>query len=254
MDREADGGSLKHPFAGLLIEAGRQAEAAGFAPLSLPPVYAHRRGKGGIELSSGWWRSTTGTELRTCYLSGPKLEIVVCMGYPVAAERVPVFGAELVVAAGQCRVAVVDLQPASGPGPQQATVTKVLAPLRDRFMLRLTDGGPLPEWATHHFTPACVYARPVSASEHAGLHEAFEAYFALWLETFAAADGPEFTGTEALTHYQNHHVAHTPGRPLIATTFGENWAEAYFSRFIYSSDNPQQDAATVGVSRLSDRP
>jgi hypothetical protein len=229
-----------HPFGWLLPRAYTLARQADFEWRDPPADFSVRQGKGGLELRSGWLAHPRGTQLRSAYLTGPKLEIVVLMGYPAQADRVPVFGLEFVVAAELTRVAVVDLQPAAGAGPLRDEVVADLAPLHESFTTKLSDGGELPEWALKHFTPRCVYARPKDVAEHGVLGMAFEAYLRRWLDYWIGRDGPEPRAIEELADYQDHHVANTPGRPLIRSAFGEAWAEAYFRRFMYSSGDPSR--------------
>ncbi|MEZ0295755.1 MAG: hypothetical protein ACAI35_04800 [Candidatus Methylacidiphilales bacterium] len=236
---------------GPLLETARQTLLQeGFVETALPPEWAWRLPVSGAmtpELQS-WagMHPIRGTRWSAAHIRGPRTEILNLMIYPRDAKRVPVFAVEYISFGGRPRVAVVDLQPAAGLNAAPDLTAEVVAALNsrgaDELRHALPGGGDLPEWAVPHFTPASLYSRPTSpdGAEISLLAEAFRCYLDTWRVAFLPRDngGPataDELGATHLTAYQQHHVEHTPGRPFLRKTYGEEWTERYLRDFMYRS-------------------
>lgn len=207
----------------------------GFEPLPVKESHAACSGVREAGIHSIAYRSAAGTEARGAWVTAPRVEILNLMIYPRDASRVPVFASELIFFGGKPFVGVVDLQPAAGTShPLIAEVVNVVGPAWQMLSPGLSPGGLLPAWAHTHFTPVCIYTRPVSTEETPRLKAAFHTYLALWLAHFASREQGMVCGGEALEAYQAHHVTHTPGRLYLARTFGEAWTESYLREFMYA--------------------
>jgi hypothetical protein len=229
---------VKYKFSGLVNWTQIQLRRLGFCDQPLVPEFAEHTGKADLGLRSYFLEGPLGTQAKFAHLYGPRAEILNAMFYPTNAREVPVFAVELILFGKQPRVGVIDLQPALGvhmAGPLSQQVDRILEPIAARYRHLLTSGGDLPDWAEEHFTKHCIYSRPESLEELPRLLQAFRAYFRCWSQHFL----PRETGlpdcAEGLADYQAHHVANTPGRRYLQTSFGPDWTERYLREFMYCS-------------------
>lgn len=212
-------------------------EASAFSALQVPSRFAEHEGKGGVRAYSHAWGHPSGGEGRCALIRSARVEILNLMIFPSVRDRVPIFASEIIVMGGKVNVAVVDWQMPEGPWSLQEVDRRGLKALHDRWTQGLTHGGALPKWALEHFTPYCVYVRPVGAEETPGVEEAFRAYLEEWFGRCAIRMEErchQQPGRDGLHRYLNHHVEHTPGRPFLSKVFGPEWAESYFRQFMYA--------------------
>jgi hypothetical protein len=253
-------------FGHLLDEVRKALLQGGFVETVLPAEWALRSPLASplpVLRSFAGSHPLRGTRWCAAHITGPRAEILNVMIYPRDALRVPVFAVEYIAFGGKPRVAVVDLQPAAGvaeDGHGFVLTSEVVAALKGRvgddgvhdgerrlaaeIRSALPGGGDLPAWAVPHFTPVCVYSRPSSSdgAEMALLTEAFRLYFHTWRTLFLPRDDgraatPSELGSEHLAAYQRHHVEHTPGRPFLRKTYGEEWTERYLREFMYANQS-----------------
>lgn len=208
----------------------------GFQACPVPDEFDQRTGKAELRLSSRYWRHPGGSQAKCAHLCGPRAEILNLMIYPANALRVSVFAVELILFGQQPRVAVIDLQPAGGLAHDPAwteSIARRLDTLPQTVRDQLPDGGELPEWARSHFTRSCVYSRPSQLRQMGAVSAAYRHLLGLWLTHDLPLEG-SVSGQELLAEYQAHHVAFTPGRKFLHTSFGADWTERYLSQFMYS--------------------
>lgn len=214
----------------------QQFEQAAWSPDEVPDEFQQRRGKADLQLTSFAWLSPLGSEARCAYLCGPRAEILNLMVYPRNCQEVPVLAVELILFGQQPRVAVIDLQPVQGLSAHPALGRRLrdeLGPCHAELSQGLSEGGELPPWAMHHFTPWAIFSRPRSMAELPLVLQAFERYLDLWLGRFYPEEKAVFSDELALRHYQHHHRQNTPGRRFLVTSFGSQWTEDYLGRFMY---------------------
>ena len=227
---------MKSKFDGLINWTQHQLYRLDFVDQALPSEFAEQGGKAELALKSYFLRGPKGTQAKFAHLFGPRAEILNAMFYPVNAGQVPVFAVELILFGKQPRVGVVDLQAVSGihhSGQFGLEIDEALLPLAQRYGSRLTGGGELPEWALEHFTKHCIYSRPDSMQELPILLQAYRAYFRTWSQRFLPRESVQKSCYEELAGYQSHHVANTPGRRYLHTSFGTEWTERYLAEFMY---------------------
>jgi len=228
-------------FEGLWDRLAATLAPAGFESQPVQPPFDQRQGKAGLSLESQMLTHPRGSVVKSCQLRSPKVQIINIMGYPRNPALVPVFALEFVALANLVRVAVVDLQPVNPTNrPLRTRVEQAAAPLHRHWAAHLPAGGSLPDWATDHFTPVCLYTRPDSNAVCPTLLDAAEAWAVCWRDHFLADEArhpspTEFAEAELdLSAYKHHHITHTPGRPFLRSTLGESWAEAYLRQFMYA--------------------
>lgn len=200
----------------------------------LPAQFATREGKHGAQLRSFWLLHPKGTQVRALHILSAKAEVILIMGYPRAAEQVPVLAVEYVAFNGQPYVAVADLQSVSLNQELHHNLNTQLARLHQHYQALLSSGGEVPDWA-NYFSPVCLYSRPQRSDELPLLIEAFATYWHIWLARFVSLETGEYSGQRALQRYQQHHIQHSPGKPFMKTLFGQTWSTAYMQQFIYNS-------------------
>ena len=224
-------------FSRLLEWTGAQLRALDFAEVEVPEEFARRSGKAELSLQSRCWYHPLGTEAKCAYLFGPRAEVLNLMIYPRNALRVPIFAVEMILFGQQPRVAVVDLQPAAGLAHDESwseQIATALDELPHAVRAALPPGGELPEWAVSHFSRSCIYSRPTDMRQLAPVYSGYRSFFRIWARRFFLHEGP-LSGEQHLAHYQAHHVASTPGRKFLHTSFGVPWTESFLADFMYTS-------------------
>jgi hypothetical protein len=157
------------------------------------------------------------------------------MIYPQNTVEIPVFAVEYIAFGSKPHVAVLDLQPTSGPnGLLGHHLVHNLTELSQSYRKQLTSGGELPEWALAHFTPVCLYSRPDSPGQAEVLIGAFIDFLKIWSSLYLPKESENLSDGESLQSYKQHHVDHTPGRPFLTKIFGEEWTERYLRQFMYA--------------------
>jgi len=167
--------------------------------------------------------------VRYCRSQSRKFDVAMLMIFPTAApHRLPVVGAEWVVVGDRCHMAGFDVHPA-GPQPElDAELDAVYSPLGTGWRSALPPNHRLPPWASELGRPWGVFTTgPLSIL--GPTRSAFQAYLEIAVEQFYRPRAATHRGGDApaVAAYKAHHCRHSPGRPLLARTFGPEQADEF---------------------------
>lgn len=175
-----------------------------------------------------------GASARCAIIGSPKIEFINLMIFPKQSRQAPIFASEIILFGSKVHVAVIDHQTPEPNGPLRPEIGKLLQPLQTHYASKLSPGGEFPDWARQHFTPWCIYSRPVHSSETSTVCSAFCTYLDLWLNSWLPRLNSIPEDQSLMNAYLHHHKVNLPGRVFLDKAFGTEWAERYLNEFLYA--------------------
>lgn len=172
-------------------------------------------------------------ECRIVRITGPSVDIVNTMVFPLDPERLPVFAAELLVFGNRPQLVFVDLQVPGLNPDMRGRVSGVAATLARQYASLPTE--PPPDWAVAFSTGGFVFTRCHDQECLPQLRELYFDYLRCWRDLALAGQigSPGPLASAELARYKREHVAHSPGRPFLARMFGSAWTDAFLNDFLY---------------------
>jgi hypothetical protein len=177
---------------------------------------------------------------RMVLIQGQKNEILNTWIFPTAPENCPVFAAELIAMACMPRLSFIDIQsPAMTCGTDK--VRSLTHQLRARHAELVCDEEP-PEWATDASEGGYVFSRALPSTAFDRIDTCYQDYLRCYLGEFflgepvsvSDVDGRS-TAVRELSHYQIHHMEHSPGSVFLGKLFGDEWTNDFLRNFLFAS-------------------
>jgi hypothetical protein len=195
----------------------------------LPEAYAHAEA-GGLHIRCRFYAVPGRGELRSAYITSPKIEIINCFFFPEPGS--PLYAMELVVLGRQPQVGVMDafyLLPDAAP---ESKLRDMMQQCR-RAYADLPQADDAPEWYAACRSGLDFFVRPRSEAE---LLRLIQAHRQLWQEFTGLLRLPAITPQAeahrtALAAYQRHHRDYTPGLKLLQNRFGADWTQGFLGFF-----------------------
>ena len=207
------------------------------------------------QLRSAGWTDERGTlNVKYCRMQSGKLDIAMLMVYPTTRpDLLPVFVAEWVVVGDRCRVAVLDVHTAGKQPNLDRELAEAFDPIGERRQKQLPTDTDCPEWFRELSKPWAIFSS-CTIDRAGALHEAFREYLQASVDLYflprqsLCEGGPE---ADSVVKYKHYGFAHTPGRAILHTTFGAEYAEAFlrwhFGPPNQSMQQPAEEASIPGI-------
>jgi len=188
------------------------------------------------QLRSAGWTDERGTlNVKYCRMQSRKVDIAMLMVYPTTRpDLLPVFGAEWVVVGDRCSMAGVDVHPAGHHPGLDRELTEVFGTIGARWQAELPTAPDSPEWFREIAKPWAIFSS-CTVNRVEVLREAYREYLRASVDLFFRPRQPDCEGgadAESVVRYKQNQFDHSPGRGILRTTFGAEYAEA-FLRWYY---------------------
>ena len=186
-------------------------------------------------------------EIRAVHISGPRAEIVNVFLFPALAA--PVFAMEFVAFGKKPVVGVID---AKGHEPHGAALAASVLRAAHARHPGLPRGQDAPAWFEECRSGDDFFVRPADLAQFGLLTKLLEEVWGELLEgldSCPAAGAPDLAAVEA---YKEHHRLHSPGRPFLHRTFGEEWTEAFMREFLFAAPHALAFAPKRGLEPVLD--
>jgi len=199
--------------------------------------------------SLGWTDGRGMLNGKYCRLQSKKVDIAILMIYPTSRpDLIPVFVAEWVVVGGQCRIAVLDVHPAGNDPVLERELAGVFGTIGERWQRQLPTAPDSPEWFRKIAKPWAIFS-DCTIDRVGVLREAYREYLHTVVNLFYRPRQSLCEGgaeAESVVRYKRHGFEHTPGRAILRTTFGVEYAEGLL-RWHFGPPNHamQQTGATL---------
>jgi phycocyanobilin:ferredoxin oxidoreductase len=239
-ERVAGVTSFSGPFAFAALTAATEAylvRKLGLEPLPLPP---------GLGRAEGEWRGSSATIETRAYCGGviryarfavvttADLDIGNVLCLPTLSHPLPILGADLVALGRETGMLAADLSPVLPAGAERDAQLAPLAARRAR-QPALPPGGRLSAWCAAWFSPHALYTRV----DPAGLGDAVAAFqeFPRSFVALARRSRPRPALAREIEYAQDGYAAahrtDDKGLRLLATIFGNAWAERYLVEVLF---------------------
>ncbi|VTR96684.1 hypothetical protein [Tuwongella immobilis] len=218
-----------------------------------PAEYRHVRSTGMQIVSDGWVDARRSINVRYSRVQSSRIDVATLMIYPVvAADRLPIFGAEWVVVSGRCHLAVLDVEVAGAQPELFASLQHQFAPLAARWQPIFPEREEVPEWFREIGTPWALCSA-CDLDRLPQLRQAYADYLRLavegWYAPACLADHSNKSSREsapehpAVLAYKQHHFEHSPGRKLLSKDFAPEFVDAFLRDWHFG---PCQSAESLG--------
>lgn len=194
-------------------------------PIALDPAYA-RATRDALVLETAFWQHGSHAQTRSVYIHAPKIEILNIFVFPEPDWAGPLYAMEFVALGGKPIVAVLEVLALSDHPPLKTSVEQWLTHAHQLAPMANDDAPP--PWYQACRSGRDFFVRPARMADFAPLAQAHRV---LWESVLAYVPTPTHGQAKKLREYQQHHAENSPGRVLLAKSFGEDWTE-YFLRNI----------------------
>jgi len=183
------------------------------------------------QLRSAGWTDERGTlNGKYCRMQSTKVDVAIMMIYPTTRpDLLPVFGAEWVVVGDRCHLAVLDVHPAGNHPELDRELTEVFGTIGERWQKEMPTVPDSPEWFREIAKPWAIFSR-CTVDRVKVLREAYREYLQAAVDMFFQPRQPDCVGgadAESVVRYKRRQFDHSPGRDILRTTFGAEYAEAF---------------------------
>jgi hypothetical protein len=211
-------------------------KAASGSMLQLPPDLSSNQ-RGNIIFSARFARLSSGGELRSVHIYGPRIEIINLFHFPSPNRALPIYAMEFVLFGSKPIVGVIDAKPLhSHPFANnlwQETLTEAHAAFPDL----ITAEDP-PPWYEECRSGLDFFTRPNTIND---LQRLLDCHVLVWARLAAAEiSAPLLDEYEAAAHslaldeYKNHHRINSPGLPFLHRTFGLEWTDNFLRTALFA--------------------